>query len=577
MNVEDQHFPTDKPTPDRISVERKQILSLSPEDALKAIIDSPQAGDLVQAFPEEDLYLLIHEIGIEDALPLLSLASDQQWTYLLDMEVWKADRFEIASFTRWLNYLANADPDRLVGRFFDEHLEDMELYLFKNMEVIVREHDQDPSELGAGFFTLDDQFYIRFRDDLPTSESDSLTDEDRKDFLLRLLQQLAAYDHLRYQSILLEAPRVIPSEIEEEMYRLRNVRLAEKGFLPFDEAIGIYQPLMPGDIERLGVKVGIGISSQTMPSSIQFPPRKAGKKGNVFTDALDFIETEESLLQIQAEIAGLSNQVISADRLAIRERVQLDRVVEKVIGYVGIGLETLVAKEGRIELHRAAAVLGRYPLSHVFRVGYGLALELKWRTKRWQEKSWPATQGLPLGFWGEFWLGVLGGLMIEKPLFFDNHETGVLYREFSDLKDIRATEKILSNIIACDDLLTRISIPSPSVAPKGTLSFKSLVLTLWARHRLGLLVEFSPIALDEFRRLFKDLWSERGQYPSVSLTMKASFLDWLSDTTGLAHRKITRELGEVFDSLFEEIESEYGHVSEKDLDPRHLRLFFLKG
>ena len=577
MNEENQPIPTGRPTPDMISVERKHILSLLPEDALEAILDSPHGTALVQAFPEEDLHLLIHEIGIEDALPLLSMASDQQWTYMLDIEVWQADRFEVASFTRWLNYLANADPDRLVGRFFDKHLEDMELYLFKNTEVIVREHDQDPSEFGDGFFTLDDQFYIRFRDNPQVSESDSLTDEDRKDFLLRFLQRLAAHDHLRYQNILLEAPRVIPAEIEEEMYRLRNFRLAEKGFLPFEEAIGIYQPLMPGDVKRLGIKAGIGISSQTMPSSIQFPPRTAGNTGNVFTDALDFIETEESLLQIQAEIAGLSNQIISADKLRVRDRGQLDNVVKKAVSYIGIGLESLIAQERHIDLHRAAALVEKYPLSHIFRVGYGLALELKWRAKRWQETSWSAIQGFPLGFWGEYWLGFLGGLLIEKPLFFDNYETGELYREFSDLKDIQATEKTLNTIIACDDLLNRLSIPLPSFFPKGTLSFKSIVLTLWARHHLGLSVELSPIILDEFKRLFKELWSDLESYPSASLTMKESFLDWLSKTTGLTHKEITLELGEVFDSLFEEIESEYGHVSERDLDPRHIRLFFLEG
>ena len=39
---------------------------------------------------------------------------------------------------------------------------------------------------------------------------------------------------------------VIPAEAEEEAFRQRNVRLAEKGLLPFEEAVGIYQPLPAG-------------------------------------------------------------------------------------------------------------------------------------------------------------------------------------------------------------------------------------------------------------------------------------------------------------------------------------------
>ena len=46
----------------------------------------------------------------------------------------------------------------------------------------------------------------------------------------------------------MESVSLIPSEIEEELFRLRNVRLAEKGFLPFHEAVGVYQPLQPREL-----------------------------------------------------------------------------------------------------------------------------------------------------------------------------------------------------------------------------------------------------------------------------------------------------------------------------------------
>ena len=65
-----------------------------------------------------------------------------------------------------------------------------------------------------------------------------------------------------------------------------------------------------------------------------------------------------------------------------------------------------------------------------------MALDLKWRAEKWREKSWFENQGLLLGFWSEEWLGVLGGLLIKKPLFFDNYKTGVLYREFVSMEDI---------------------------------------------------------------------------------------------------------------------------------------------
>jgi hypothetical protein len=68
--------------------QRKAILSLTPEKALDAILDLPQSAALVHSLSEEDFYFLIHDIGIEDSLPLLRLASDKQWEYIVDLELW---------------------------------------------------------------------------------------------------------------------------------------------------------------------------------------------------------------------------------------------------------------------------------------------------------------------------------------------------------------------------------------------------------------------------------------------------------------------------------------------------------
>lgn len=577
MNDGNQQIPEKKAVGEITTAERRHIFSLSPEDALDAIIDSPHAAELVRSFPEEDFHLLIHEIGIEDSLQLLAMASDEQWTYLLDVETWEQDHPDTTALTRWLNHLLGADPDRLVGRYFTEHLESIELYLFRNIAVLVREEDQDPSEIDDAFFTMDDQFYIRVVDDPDVLESDEDFDKNRKIFLRQFLTRLAGYDYPRYQKILLEVASVIPAETEEEAYRMRNVRLAEKGFLPFDEALGIYQPLKPGDLNREAVKEGIGASEKDIPSTMLLSPVKIAEEGNVFTEALGLIATDRRLEQIQAELAGLSNQIISADRLKIREREQLDDVVKKATGYIGIGLEECVSGTGRIDLLRAVELIERFPLSHIFRIGYGRALRLKWRAEKWHAQSWTATQGLPLGFWGERCLGVLGGLLIKKPLFYDNYRTGVLYREFAARDDIGETESTLDEVIAFDDLLSRMVLPTPLKDPERNLSYKNLVLTLWARHYLGLPSAPVTLTFDAFKSLFRDLWSAGDPSPSARAEMKTSFLQWFSEATGRTHLEITSAIGGVLDRLFEELAHEYGKVSMDHLDPRYIRHFLLDG
>lgn len=557
---------------EQLHLKRKEILSLPAERALDAILDHPQAHALVHSFPEQDFYFLIHDIGLEDSLELLSLASNRQWEYILDVEVWEKDIMLIPLVTKWLYMLIQADPDRLINWALNEKAEFFEFYLFKNMEVGIRAHDQDPSDFGEDFFTFDDMFYIRFFDD--PFDPEFKTGEQRNAFLSEFLNRLAAYDHVTYQMLMLGFQGVIPVEAEEEAYRVRNVRLAEKGFMPFDEAIGVYQPLKPAHLKRQTKRLVTREDDLDFHIPVPFYPAEMLKQDNLFTRSLQMIETDDILQQLQAEVASLCNQVISADQKRIREREELRHIVKKVCGYISIGLECLAEDESPHLINPSAALIQKFPLSRIFRVGYGLALELKWRAEKWQKKSWFTKKGLPLGFWGEEWLGVIGGLLIKKPLFFDNYKTGVIYREFASLDDIRQTESILSEIIAFDELLSLMSLgfrPSSDLF----LTHKSLILTFWARHYLGLSEEFLPIEIDEFRRFFNNLWAGKEKPRKISRLMKEFFLSWLSYKTGTDAYEVIEKSGETLKSLFDEIESEYGGVSEEDLDPKYIYLFLL--
>jgi hypothetical protein len=165
--------------------------------------------------------------------------------------------------------------------------------------------------------------------------------------------------------------------------------------------------------------------------------------------------------------------------------------------------------------------------------------------------------------------------LIKKPLFFDNYKTGVLYREFMSMEDIRATDNVLSEIILFDDLLSLMAI-NPEQVTDRFLTCKNFILTLWARDYLGLSGEIEPLHLDEFKRLFDDLWVDKKKPYKIKQSMKESFLNWLSDRTGFANYEISRKLGHTLENLFREIQSEYGDVSSKDLDPRYIDLFLIQ-
>ena len=166
--------------------------------------------------------------------------------------------------------------------------------------------------------------------------------------------------------------------------------------------------------------------------------------------------------------------------------------------------------------------------------------------------------------------------MIKKPLFFDNYTTEVLYREFNSSDEIIQTDSIVSEIIAFDNLLSLMTIELETISAYRFLTYKNLVLTLWARQYLGLTGKLVPMALDEFKPFFDDLWEGKAKSRKIKISKKELFLNWLSSATGLTLYKISQWLGQTLENIFGEIESELGQVLTKDLDPKYVQIFLLK-
>ena len=567
---------------EKLREKRLQILALPPKKAMDTILEDLQPVALVHSFPEQDFYFLIHDIGAGDSLPLLTLASNKQWEHIVDLEVWRRDQIDIECVSRWLSLLLQADPKRFIRWFVEEKLELIEFYLFKSIEVRVKEHDQDPSDFGEDFFTRDNVYYMRILERPVASDQDELSETQRKKFITRLCEHLADYDHRLYQSVLLEATHVIPAESEEDCYHRRNVRLAEKGFLPFDEAIGIYQPIKPQDLAKQSAKFVSRSDDRSSLVPVSHYPIRMLEEDNHFTVALTAIDSRDVQSQIQAEFVNLCNQIIVADHKKIRERKELREIVKKTCGYISIGLERLAEDKISVDPRKSAEMITKYPLLQIFKVGYGGALTLKWRAEKWLSQCWFARNGLRLTFWGEQWLGVLGGVLLKKPLFYDNYKTGVLYREFTSLEDIEVMEDILYQVIAIDDLLSLLPIELDRPLSYGFLTYKNLILTLWARHDLELAEKkLKPIDLKKFKSFFKDLLPvkpdpDAAKPRKVPEEMKDRFLNWLAANTGLRNFEITERLGGTLESLFEEIASELGNVAVEDLEPKYIQLFLLE-
>jgi hypothetical protein len=554
--------------------DRRNILALPPEQALKAIAEHPLPVTLVQSMAEEDLYLLVHTVGPDEAHPVLALASNEQWDYLLDMESWDRDRVDPHALTVWIQRLLKADPDRLTYQIAHEKQEIFAYYLFQNIQVHVREDEQDPGEIGDDYSSEDQTYYIRLRP-YPGDLKPKQMERDR--LVTDLLRRLSVYDYAIYRDLLLQCTSLIPAETEEELYRLRNMRMAEKGFLPFEEAVGVYQPLSATDLlarKRKPETTG-GRSVDTYPIRVE-----AGQRGqpiNLFSETLAGIQDTATLERLQTEFAGLCNQIIAADSKKIRQKTALNPVVRKAGDYISIGMHKTALESGPMQSYLQATLLQHHYLSDLFRVGYGCALALKWKADKWRRESWFEKQGLPLSFWGESWLGVLGGLLIKRPLYYDNYATGVLYREFATYEEIRNTEALLKSIMAFDDLLALMEVePPPSY---DILTSQNLILTMWANHHLEMAGDpkrVHPLTLQQFRAFFDKLWEPDTKPRQIRRQMRERFLGWLAGRSGLHDYEISERMGMALEQLFQQIEKELGGVDAGDLNPNYIYLFLFR-
>ena len=559
---------------------RKKILLLPPEKALNTILDSLHPVPLIHSFTEEDFYFLINEIGIEDSLPLIALASNRQWEYILDQEIWEKDQIQMTAASKWLNLLLNVDQNRLTRWLYKEKKELIELFLFKNISLIIREHDQDPSDFPEGYVTKDDVFYYKFTEPDCLDESDKLTQEKRDEFLSRFMDKLAEYDYTKFQNLLVESGSIIPAETTEEMFRLRNVRLAEKGFLPFNEAVNVYTPLSPQTLKnQTGRYASRGHEPDYLTPSPLYQTGMLNKK-SLFTSSLELVDNDELLKELQTEFAGLCNRIIAADQKIIKSRKELVGIVQKACGYLSIGLDRLYDQKKKSACKEHLELIKKYPVGEIFRVGYAKALKLKWEAEKWFKQSWTNKEGLALSFWGEEGLGVLGGLFIKKPLYYDNYKTGVLYREFETIDDIMEIEKKYHDIAAIDDILCTMKIELDKITEYDFFTYKKLILTLWARHYLGLPEKYAPVELSKFKEFFNLMFlpsekAEKNSCRKTDTSMKESLLNWLSKSTGMENYELSKKIGGVLEDLFIEIENEYGRVAGKDLRPEYIHHFFI--
>jgi len=541
-----------------------EIRGLSGRDALRRLmqVDRPEA--FVRSLPPEDFYWMVKKVGDQDAAVLLEMASEEQWQYLLDLELWRGDRLDVGEAGTWLGRLEQADARRLAQWLFREGELFAYYHLFRSVELIVIENEEERWSLPEGFFSVDGVHYVR------------AVDPEQRETLERLLQTMSDEDYTRFQALVLGLEGVLPADLEEELYRLRNVRLSEHGFLPYEEALSVYAPLDPS---RLEGERAAALPEPAAPAETASPvvPLEHAESGNLFMDAVS--TSPDPLLQdrVRLEFAGLCNQILSADRSMSPDLETLTAVCRKASSFVNLGLERLCGQN-------TAAVqdtLKRRSLVGLFRVGFGLALKVKWEAERWHKQSWFLSQGLAPDFWGDYWGGILAGVLELRPRFYVGGREGAEFRDFEWLSDLAECLKVIRRLMVLDGLLARLTEISPfgsHLLPAAGGSFRPLLFNLWARKVLGDKPSFSPLTPARARRFLETLHraGPEGAPPYTMPGFGEAFVEAFMEVAAEPDPEAAAVLREALVLIWQEFQEEYGWVLPEDLDERYAKFISIR-
>jgi len=288
----------------------------------------------------------------------------------------------------------------------------------------------------------------------------------------------------------------------------------------------------------------------------------------MLTEATSRITDPLFLDKIRLEFAGLCNQILSADNLLVNEFEVLIRTCRKAAGYVNLALERICGRD----ISKAQQLLKSQSLVSLFRVGFGLALKLKWEAERWLEGSWFYGLGLDTEFWGEDWRGILAGLVTKRPRRYVGLQEGEEYRDFEWLSELAECLQVLRRLMVLDSLLERLAENyqiNVDMIKSSEQTFRQLLFNLWARLLLNLEPSFSRISLKQTRSFFRLLRSEKKRPPYKMPGFEGTFVNDFMAYAADSDPEAASILEDTLSLIWQEFREEYERVSLSDLDERY--------
>ncbi|MDO3376927.1 DUF6178 family protein [Geoalkalibacter halelectricus] len=515
------------------------VRNVSGKQKYQLLLNARDCEELVRRLPSQEVYLLIKELGVEDCVELLAMATTEQMTTFFDLDLWQGEELMPQPTLEWLAMLLETGERKVVETAREMDFELLTLMLRKFI-VITRglESLVDEDALADG---RSERIY----------EMDFVDSESAK-IIGHFLDILYRHDRDFYLLLMETVRNEADSSLEDFAYQGRSARLQDRGFPDPFEALGVFAYLAPASF------------SMEARAKIPFRAAEEGAEAPGFVLA---VPPANLLGEILArglepdacwELTYLLNKVMIAERVDVGDLAQVQQAMQQVYRYLNIALEHLAGKD----LDQAIRYFDNAYLEYLFRLGLSLTLDLKKRAE--------ALRGAPPAFYldGPF-RALLEALCRKRPMLYegalDVHRAGE--RPFAAVEEVhlcaRWLERIETQVRLFDGRLGFV-LPDPSTwdlsgcVPENPedVGLSDLFLTTLANRLLG--GEAAPCALgrDDLARLWSLVTEEGRIKPRVREESRA----WAE---GLAPGA-----GEFADYCLDLWEEGLCSLEPRDLDPR---------
>ncbi len=437
-----------------------------------ALMEAPDLEAAVRALPGDELYYVLHEIGLAEGAALLAAATGEQVQTVLDFALWERDQLAPGPLAEWLKAMATA-PFEKIGEWFaglDSELAG--LILRRGAEIYDTTQEGPPEEPEGTFFPTPDGFFV-------LDVRAGVVAEDGADparALIQIVDALYRADKDAARRILVGARSELDSELEEAAYRWRQARMADLGFADYYEALEVYRELDPTSVHvgeressRAPLRTVVDAPAAGEATALRVPTalaeRLSDAEGSPFSRAAQKLAAGEEVEELRFELVALTNRVLTADRVAPGDDDAVAAVLDRLVATLNLAIERLAQGDDE----RGASALRTIPLVRLFRLGVSLGGKVK-RLALTLRRSGPfGPRGFKLAEADD--AAVLEAVTQLRPMFprILDEPPAAGERPFESLADLARATAAVEQAAAAQTLVRGLGVRVEDLGPEGTL------------------------------------------------------------------------------------------------------------